>query len=68
MDMEIQSLKLQNQALMPKKQFLKNEQSSEMERLKLQNQNSKPYQGFGEIRRHSKFLEGFHQFGRSTTL
>ena len=39
MDMEIQSLKLQNQALMPKKQFLKNKQSSEMERLKLQNQN-----------------------------
>ena len=39
MDMKIQSLKLQNQALMPQKQFFKNEQISEMDRLKLQNQN-----------------------------
>ena len=39
MDMKIQSLKLQNQDLMPEKQFFKNEQSSEMERLELQNQN-----------------------------
>ena len=33
MDMEIQSLKLQNQDLMPEKQFFKNQQSSEMDRL-----------------------------------
>ena len=57
MDMEIQSLKLQNQDFMPEKQFFKNEQSSEMERLKLQNQNlTLPSQ----IRKHHKFL------GRST--
>ena len=39
MDMKIQSLKLQNQALMPQKQFFKNDQISEMDRLNLQNQN-----------------------------
>ena len=39
MDMKIQSLKLQNQDLMPEKQFFKNEQSSEMDKLELQNQN-----------------------------
>ena len=39
MDMKIQSLKLQNQDLMPEKQFFKNKQSSEMDKLELQNQN-----------------------------
>ena len=39
MGMKIKSLKLQNQDVMPQKQYFKNEQSSEMERLELQNQN-----------------------------
>ena len=39
MDIEIQSLKLNNQDLMPEKQFFKNEQISVMDRLTLQNQN-----------------------------
>ena len=38
-DMKILSLKLQNQVLMPQKQFLNNKQSSEMDRLEFQNQN-----------------------------
>ena len=39
MDIEIKSLKLKNQDLMPEKQFFKNEHVSEMDRLKLQNLN-----------------------------
>ena len=39
MDLKIKSLKLQNQDLMPQKQFFKNEQGFEIKILELQNQN-----------------------------